>query len=90
MALFNEHVNRDENDQALYIASNVAKWCAAMARAPAAAQVFDQVSEFAAQAGDVDTAARARDCVELTSQPTGGGRKLTLFMRWLDRQNGRS
>lgn len=89
-ALFQQHVGRDELEQALYIAANVAEWCMAMARTPVAPQVFDQVSQFAARAGDMETAARARACIELTSRPTGGGRKLTPFMRWLNDQNGRS
>ena len=90
LILYRWHQTYGTAEQQREIAANIILWCKLMARHPAASDTYAEIEAWATDNKFSELGSAARRCQGWTKRSTGGGRKKTWFMRWMEATSGPS
>ena len=88
LMLYRWHETYGSAMQQREIAANIVLWCELMGRHPAAESTFREIEVWATSSQFSELAAAAHKCQSWPQRSTGGGRKKTWFMRWMESTRG--
>lgn len=88
LMLYRWHETYGSVAQQREIAANIILWCELMGRHPAAESTFREIQVWATSSEFSELASAAQSCQAWPQRATGGGRKKTWFMRWMDATRG--
>jgi O-antigen ligase len=88
LMLYRWHETYGSVAQQKEIAANIVLWCELMGRDPAAESTFREIEDWATSHQFAELADAAQKCQAWPQRATGGGRKKTWFMRWMESTRG--
>jgi O-antigen ligase len=88
LMLYRWHQTYGSEKQQQEIAANIILWCELMSGHPGAEEIYHEIEGWAGSSQLAELAERAQRCQAWTQKGTGGGRKKTWFMRWMDSTRG--
>ena len=88
LMLFRWHEAFGSVAQQQEIAANIILWCELMGRHPAAEATYREIETWATSSQFTELAAAAQTCQSWPQRTSGGGRKKTWFMRWMESTRG--